>query len=283
MTQGHYAVSSEICNTVRTPSAVEQLGIAGPGLFLRSHLSQWYPADDMCASFTWACVPIINGRRAAINRNRSYIRRLTSGGVTVTGFDWLPAPSNWETGLESAILFLAEVGARGFVLDAEAEFRGASAQAQRYVDRARTLCHGCGLWLGFSSFGLPPRSMPLGPFCQGSDMVIPQTYDRYHDLRPTYILDSARRYFNAGATKFAFGSGAYRGTSAAQRSAEGALDDRARSTWRWRTAAEMREHLDTYPWFVESLISWPIAGKPPPHIWEAYRNWWSRRRLGGGG
>jgi hypothetical protein len=277
-----YAVSTEVRATIRIPSAVERLGIAGPGLFLRSHVSSWYPVRRMRESFTWACIPVINSHRRAINRDRSYARRLTDGGVTVTGFDWLPAPNNWETNLEAAIAFIAEVGGRGFVLDAEAEFRHADTEAQRYVDRARTLCHARGLWLGFSSFGMPPRWLPLEPFCRGSDMVIPQTYDRYHDLRSDYVMSSARRYYDAGATKFAFGSGAYRGTQVARRSAEGAREDRERSTWRWRNADEMREHLDSYPWFVESVIAWPIAGQPPAHIWEAYRSWWSRRRLGGG-
>ena len=122
MTSGRpveYAVSPDPANTIRIPSAIERFGIAGPGLFLRSRLEAWYPLADMAASLTWACVPVIKGmhagRRVAMNRNRAYIEMLTYRGVTVTGFDWLPSPNNWETGLESAIDFIADTGGRGFV------------------------------------------------------------------------------------------------------------------------------------------------------------------------
>jgi hypothetical protein len=237
------------------------LGLEGKGLFAR-RLADHTP-ELLAKHFDWVCIPLINGARMAVNRDREWYRRAHAAGLVITGFDWLPTADTWERGLADAIGFCSSVGSKGFVLDAEAGFLSKPREALQYVTKARQLCDAGSIKLGFTSYG-PGWNigrLPWDVFCKGTDFSITQCYDHTHALDPNYFSRSIDFYRSKGATRIVLGLGLYR--------------DKPEDTsnQRWRDPAELQAHLNLVGPGLVSVIFWPLAGAIPARLFPVLDGW----------
>lgn len=278
-----YHISPDALNQIRVPSYLQRKGISGSGMFLKNNLSRWFPIEDAVDALDWCCIPFIQWNRALMNDaapDTEYINSLRSQGVTITGYDWLPKPSNWEENLERALVRTLDVGGIGFVLDAEKEFKDSERnpdqdivvrEAREYCRTVRAMCEQYDLWLGFTSFSLPGNhsSLQWDTFYEFCDVGVPQGYNRMNYGHPTAIPENVRHRDQAypydrildenyehGARAMALGRGGY-------------------DYWqgRWKTEEVFRRHMNNTPDWAESVVVWPASSEAPGYVFEQLRDW----------
>jgi hypothetical protein len=236
-------------------------GFEGKGLFARQQNDN--TPQVLGQHFKWICMPMLTHERLKANRGVDFYHQCAAAGLTISGFDGLPAPENWQTGLVDAINFCASVGGRAFVLDAEGEWKGHPDEAARYVGAAREACDRVGIKLGFTGFGSAygHPTFPWRIFCGGTDFSIPQLYDSggEHESDPSYMARGVEAYHQYGASQLMLGVGFYRTTSPGH--------------YRWRTALELRRHLSTLPANTTSIIGWPLGNAIPVSLLGELDHW----------
>ena len=303
------AVAPTRHNTIRIPSRLESMGVSGAGIFFRLIRSGsggrhiYNPLNEIVPAFDFVMVPFINKNRDRLNRRAAdarqpsdddYCRELISNGVTVVGWDWLPNPSNWRDNLEEAIAHTAEIGGRGWVVDAEVEWKNSAAlnprwhaiawaEAERYVEYARGLCRQHGLWFGFTSFPgvVVHHQLPYAAFVAGTDMSVPQTYDKDHNYNPEYFRTSSEGYLGFGAKAILAGSGAFEEIPNPAWRPPGARPPGYNTRTKhflhpWRTREQYERHLGTMPNFADSVVCWVPTGHIPAEIRELLVQWRDR-------
>lgn len=298
-------------NTVRIPSALESMGVSGAGIFFRLIRSNgerrriYNPIDEIVAAFDFVLVPFINKRRARVNRRDArssgisdddYCQQLRSRGVTIAGWDWLPNPGNWEEHLAEAIAHTAAVGGRGWIVDAEVEWKNIASksewhatawrEAERYIEFARPLCREHRLWFGFTSFPKVDthRQLPYSTFVGGTDMSIPQTYDKDGNYRANYFEVASAGYLEHGGKAMLAGSGTFDEVPnpnwrPPESRPPGYDTDTKKYLHPWRDREHYERHLGTMPDFADSIVAWVPRGSIPPHIRQLVVQWRERRGI----
>lgn len=243
----------------RLTEGTTMYGMDGKGLFARSVAHN--DPTKVAKHFRWICAPIIGdiqrsdgsmAYRQPLNRDRAWYAELKAAGLGITTFDALPKPGNYMTGLADAIEYTALVGGTMYVLDAEKDYMGQPAAAVEIVANARQLCNAAGIRLGFTSYGGPwnAPSFPWAPFCKGTDLSIPQTYDSDGHYDPSYMPHAIAAYAADGAPRISLGLGLF------QNHAPPGHDPH------WRTPAQLQAHLALVPPNVTSVIFWPLGDVP---------------------
>lgn len=244
-------------------NVVHPLERLGTGVFIR-RISDW--PIEVLARFGWACVAVISGQRARLNRDAAWWRDASAAGVRLTAMDWLPTPATWRSGLAEAIAWSAEHGSLCYVTDAEGPsaprgWNGAVVPARAYVAEMQRLTAAAGCGLGVTALALPPASYPRILIEGCPDLAITQPYDRDHALDAAYPVRSSARYVELGARpeRIVVGRGAFR----RERGRGGELVPR------WRTPGEIEAHRATTPAGTAATCWWPPVGRMPPRVVDA--------------
>lgn len=155
------------------------------------------------AGLDWVAIKAANGNSHWVQFNPEVIRKIQEVGIKV--FGWLYAYGNNPQNEAEVAKGVLRLGCDGLIIDAEREYEGKHAAAERYLSLIRTAFPNA--FIAYSSFPIISKhpAFPYAEFGKYCDASLPQCYWKLLGYTPETMIDRLQNEWGQWAEKMRAG------------------------------------------------------------------------------